>query len=180
MEIGPQLRAARAARKLSLRALGALTGFSPSFLSQVELGQSSPSLASLSRICEALETDLAELLRGPVPPRAPSVVRRADRAALRSEWSKASAEALLPARGDERLSALLLSLDPGGQTGALPAPGPGHELAYCIQGDVLLNLGSEHYDLSTGDSVLITGGNAAWENRGSNRAQILVVSVRHY
>ena len=55
VKLGPRLKAARNAKSLSLRALGERTGFSASFLSQVELGQASPSLASLGRIAVELE-----------------------------------------------------------------------------------------------------------------------------
>jgi XRE family transcriptional regulator, regulator of sulfur utilization len=161
-----------------VRALAQRTGFSPSFLSQVELGQSSPSLASLQRICEALDVDLPDLLRDPRHPRTAPVVRRADRESVRSEWSKSSAESLLPNGGDDRFSALLLSIDPGGRTGALPTRRGTRELAYCVRGKVQLTLGQERYELASGDSVLIDQSHASWENRGRGRAEVLVISAR--
>lgn len=161
-----------------MRALAQRTGFSPSFLSQVELGQSSPSLSSLQRICEALEVDLPDLLRNPRPERALPVVRRADRQSVRSEWSKASAESLLPDGGDDRFAALLLGIDPGGRTGELPTRRGTRELAYCIRGKVQLTLGGERYDLASGDSVVLDQTHASWENRGRGRAEVLVVSAR--
>lgn len=178
MKLGPRLRAARKSRKISVRALAKRTGFSPSFLSQVELGQSSPSLASLQRICDALEVDLADLLRDPSRARTNPVIRRAERASVRSEWSKASAESLVPNGGDDRFSALLLSLDPGGRTGALPSRKGMRELAYCVRGTVRLILGEDRYDLSSGDSVVLDQANASWENLGRGRAEVLVMSVR--
>jgi XRE family transcriptional regulator, regulator of sulfur utilization len=177
LELGPRLRAARKARQISVRALAQRTGFSPSFLSQVELGQSSPSLASLQRICDALEVDLPDLLRDPDHARTAPVVRRADRESLRSEWSKASAESLLPNGGDDRFAALLLTIDPGGRTGIISTRGS-RELAYCIRGKVELTMGSERFDLSPGDSALIDRADASWVNRGKRRAEILVVSAR--
>jgi transcriptional regulator with XRE-family HTH domain len=41
-------------RGLSLRSLATSAGFSPSFVSQVENGQTSPSIASLARLAHAL------------------------------------------------------------------------------------------------------------------------------
>jgi transcriptional regulator with XRE-family HTH domain len=178
LEIGPRLRTARKSRKISVRALAQRTGFSPSFLSQVELGQSSPSLASLQRICEALEVDLPDLLRNPRQARTSPVVRRADRESVRSEWSKASAESLLPDGGDDRFSALLLAIDPGGRTGALPTRRGTQELAYCIRGKVEVTLDEERYELARGDSLIIHQASASWENRGRGRAEVLVVSAR--
>jgi XRE family transcriptional regulator, regulator of sulfur utilization len=178
LDIGPRLRAARKSRKISLRALAQRTGFSPSFLSQVELGQCSPSLASLQHICDALDVDLPELLRTPGRARTAPVVRRTERQSLRSEWSKASAESLLPNGGSDGFSALLLSLDPGGRTGTIATRKDWREFAYCIQGKVAVTLGAERYELARGDSVVISQDNACWENRGRNRAEILVISAR--
>lgn len=178
MDIGPRLRAARTSRKISVRALALRTGFSASFLSQVELGQSSPSLASLRRICDALDVDLPELLRDPKRKRISPVVRRAERDSLRSEWSKASAESLLPNGGDHRFSALLVTLDPRGRTGAWPRRKGTADFAYCIRGHVLLRLGQDSYELSAGDSAVIDQADASWENRGRGRAEVIVFSAR--
>jgi XRE family transcriptional regulator, regulator of sulfur utilization len=178
LELGPRLRAARKARKISVRALAQKTGFSPSFLSQVELGQSSPSLASLQRICDALELDLPDLLRAPKEERATPIIRRAERETVRSEWSRATAESLLPNGGDDRFSALLVSIDPGGRTGVLPSRRGTRELAYCVRGKVHLTLGTQQYVLSRGDSVVIDRTGASWENRGRAAAEVLVIAAR--
>jgi XRE family transcriptional regulator, regulator of sulfur utilization len=178
LELGPRLRATRKSRKISVRALAQRTGFSPSFLSQVELGQSSPSLSSLQRICDALEVELSELLRDKRRVRSSPIVRRGDRGAVRSEWSQASAESLTPTNGDDGFTALLLSIDPGGRTGMLPTRASGREFAYCIKGKVRLTLGDERHELTAGDSVVIVARDASWENRGRGSAEVLVVAAR--
>ena len=65
LHLGPKLRALRLEQNLSLRALAGRTGFSASFLSQVELGQVSPSLLSLDRLATALGLSLPLLLSRP-------------------------------------------------------------------------------------------------------------------
>ena len=54
MTLGARLRAARARRRLTLRTVAERSGLSRGFISQVELGQVSPSFASLSKIADAL------------------------------------------------------------------------------------------------------------------------------
>jgi transcriptional regulator with XRE-family HTH domain len=178
LKIGPRLRAERKSRKTSLRALAKRTGFSASFLSQVELGQTSPSLASLQRICAALEVDLPDLFRSPGHEPESPVVRRAHRESLRSEWSKASAQSLLADGLDEGITALLLSLDPCGRTGALPLRKGWRGFAYCLRGKVTLSLGKERHQLGAGHSVLMTQPNASWENRGKTRVEVLLITAR--
>jgi transcriptional regulator with XRE-family HTH domain len=61
-EIGDRLRAARAARGLSLRSLADRLGVSPSLISQVERGRAKPSVSTLYAIVTELGISLDELL----------------------------------------------------------------------------------------------------------------------
>jgi transcriptional regulator with XRE-family HTH domain len=58
--IGEHVRRLRSDRHISVRGFAALTGFSASFISQLENGQVSPSLGSLHKIAEALGVTLGE------------------------------------------------------------------------------------------------------------------------
>ena len=55
MDFGSSLRKHRKERKLTLAALGKLTGLSISYLSKLENGVSTPSLANMQKLCEALQ-----------------------------------------------------------------------------------------------------------------------------
>lgn len=177
LAIGPRLKSARSRRGLSLRALGERTGFSASFLSQVELGQTSPSLASLGRITDALGISLSALLADPQDEGSPVVRRREP--GLESEWSKANVRALLPAGVEEPMGAVLITLEPGGQSGKTPAATGGHELAYCIRGALELELDGERMALEEGDSAYYaTSRQVQWRNVGPEQAELILVSVR--
>jgi transcriptional regulator with XRE-family HTH domain len=179
MEFGERLREARQKRSLSLRALGELTGFSASFLSQVELGQASPSLGSLQRIADALGVTVAGLLDRGGPTGA--ILRKAGRGTLRSTWSKATLQSLMPASADEKLQAILLRLETGGKTGGMPCA-PGRRLfAYCTSGTVAAVLAEPNEEIlvEAGDSVVLEGPRtAAWENRSELPAELVVVTAR--
>jgi transcriptional regulator with XRE-family HTH domain len=179
MNVGDKLRQARHEKELSLRALGELTGFSASFLSQVELGQSSPSLGSLQRIAEALGIDLATLVSTRDAPSA--VLRRARREAFKSEWSRATAESLVPPGTDERLHAMLLRIDPGGRTGRLEHAVGRTMFAYVVTGSVRLVIDGEERptDLEEGDSIVLVGPRrVGWENKTRKPAEVVTTVVR--
>src|SRR5947209_2216929 len=76
--LGPRIRALRDGLGLSLRELAQRSGVSAPMLSQVERGETSPTLQVANRIAEGLELRLSQLLRldeaGAV-----SVVRRSER-----------------------------------------------------------------------------------------------------
>src|SRR5437763_14164114 len=76
--IGPRIRALREGMDLSLRDLAERSGVSAPMLSQVERGETSPTLQVASRIARGLDLRLSQLLRldesGAV-----SIVRRSER-----------------------------------------------------------------------------------------------------
>lgn len=61
MALGDSLRRFRRKQRMTLKDLSDKTGLSVSFLSQVELDQSNPSLESLKKIAEALNMSLEVL-----------------------------------------------------------------------------------------------------------------------
>src|SRR3954467_1938742 len=63
IHIGPRVRALREAMDLSLRDLAERSGVSAPMLSQVERGETSPTLQIASRIAHGLELRLSQLLR---------------------------------------------------------------------------------------------------------------------
>jgi XRE family transcriptional regulator, regulator of sulfur utilization len=179
LRIGMRVKAERQRLGLSLRALAERTGFSASFLSQVELDQTTPSLASLARLAQALGVTLSSLLAEQETPSEATVLRARDRSALRSEWSKASVSTLLPKGADDRMSVTMIELEPGGRSGNPGSALSGQEFALAIRGTVTLRLGEVEQRLSSGDSAYYDASiGPRWSNPGKTRCQILIVNVR--
>ena len=63
LAVGPRVKALREAEGLSLRDLAERSGVSAPMLSQVERGETSPTLQIASRIASGLELRLSQLLR---------------------------------------------------------------------------------------------------------------------
>src|SRR4051794_41828845 len=61
--VGPRVKALREAMDLSLRDLAERSGVSAPMLSQVERGETSPTLQTAARIAAGLELRLSQLLR---------------------------------------------------------------------------------------------------------------------
>src|SRR5436190_17136793 len=81
VDVGERLRAIRSLRRATLRTIADRAGVSESFLSQVERGRASASIASLQRIAAALGVSVADLFE-PTGPTQPRVLRRSERPAL--------------------------------------------------------------------------------------------------
>ena len=173
--LGDLVRQLRTRQRLSVRTLAARAGFSPSFISQVELGQASPSIGSLERIARALGVGLGDFFR---PATTAAVVRTGERAELVSRWSRAQVEALGPTGAGRALEPMMLTLEPGGQSGGHPTGHGGEEFAIVFDGEVLLTLGADVHRLGRGDAATFPAETPhRWENPGPEPARIVVVSV---
>jgi transcriptional regulator with XRE-family HTH domain len=176
--VGEHIRHLRKDKGLSLRSLARETAFSPSFLSQVENGQVSPSIGSMQKIATALGVSLGEFFTAAARGDGGLVVRESERAVLHSWWSSAEVAAL-STKDDHRLEPVLVTLKPGGRSGKHPYPHPREEFALIIEGRANLTLGPERYSLVAGDAVTILPGELRlWENPTQEQTRVLIVSIR--
>jgi transcriptional regulator with XRE-family HTH domain len=176
--VGELVRKLREARGLSLRGLGAITDFSASFLSQLENGQVSPSIASMERIANALGVSLGEFFSSLGSSDGGVVVRSTERALMQSQWSHATLEALSPMNRGRLIEPMLITLEPGGRSGKHATSQPREEFAFVLAGEVELTLGPDAYALREGDAAtLLRGELRRWTNVGTVEARILIVAV---
>ena len=155
--IGPRVRALREAMALSLRDLAERSGVSAPMLSQVERGETSPTLQIAGRIAHGLELRLSQLLRldesGTV-----SIVRAGERRrGGRPGAGGHTFEVLTPPLPGQRAELSRHVLAPGAATGG-PGDPPMHEpgareVALVERGTVVLDIDHERFPLAEGDCV---------------------------
>ena len=183
MEMGKPLRLGEAVRKLresmnmSVRTLASKSGFSPSFISQVENEQTSPSIASLERIAAALGVTLAQFFQS-TELHAPAIIKGTKRRALTSGWSRARLELLGPVGVGSVLEPVMITIAPGGASIKAPVTNGSHQFAVVFDGEVNLTLEDKQERLERGDAVTIPPGTPhRWHNTTSEPTQILIVSA---
>jgi transcriptional regulator with XRE-family HTH domain len=174
LELGERLRAIRLLRRLTLREVATAAGVSESFVSQLERGRSSASVATLQRLAAAVGIEISDLFAAG-PQAGPRVLRREERQQL--EWGHLGRKALLTPKPFHSLEVVTAAFDPGGSTGDEPyTHGDSEELLLVLAGRVHLQLGSELLDLSTGDSVNYRSSTAhRVSNPGAEPAEVLFV-----
>jgi transcriptional regulator with XRE-family HTH domain len=151
VDVGERLRDLRRLRRATLKTIADRAGVSESFLSQVERGRASASIASLRRIANALGVSVADLFEPEGPPR-PRVLRKDERPSL--AFGVLGRKLLLTPQPLQHLEVFVGELDPGGSTGPEPyAHGDSEELFVVIAGTVQLELGGDLHDLEAGDSI---------------------------
>ncbi len=154
--IGARVKALRESESLSLRELALRSGVSAPMLSQVERGETSPTLTVAARIAAGLELRLSQLLRldedGAV-----TIVRASERQRGGNRRRGHSFEVMTSAQPGQRAELSRHTLAPGGATGAADDP-PMHEpgsreTALVEHGSVVLVCDGQRYELREGDCV---------------------------
>jgi transcriptional regulator with XRE-family HTH domain len=133
VDVGERLRAIRMLRRQTLKRIAERAGVSESFVSQLERGRSSASVATLQRLADALEIEISDLFASDGLPK-PRVLRREAREPV--VWGHLGRKMLLTPK----------------------------------------QLGTEVYDLRTGDSVHYRSSTPhRVSNPGSYAAEVLFV-----
>ncbi len=170
-ELGAYIRELRLRQNMSLRSLAAKSEVSVSFLSQVERGTASPSIASLMRIAHSLDRTIGSLFDHRSSNK---LVRRGEGPRL-VHPNRAWDEALLTPREFSRLQVIRSTLSPGGSTGAEMLTYGGSETSMIIESGVLeVDLDGEIVELNEGDTLSF---DPSTPHRFSNRTEAPCIIV---
>lgn len=111
--IGAALKAARRARRLTLVELADRVGVTKGYVSKVERGLAAPSMATLVRLCEALELPVGSLFDDAA---STEVVRATEYPRIEFGGTDMTEYLLTPA-GERRVQVLCSEIAPGGGSG---------------------------------------------------------------
>lgn len=175
--IGSKVRELRKEKGLSLRTLATRTGFSPSFISQMEAEAVSPSIASLEKVAEELGVTLGQFFSAlESAPR--EVIRREERPEYESGWSRSTVELLAAPAPGRRLSAVQITVEPGGASGKHAAFGIQEAVVLVLSGELVAHLGEQEIELYEGDTVYVSeGAGFSWENIGTGEAVLVMIAA---
>lgn len=176
-EVGIRIRALREAMDLSLRDLAERSGVSAPMLSQVERGETSPTLSVAQKIAAGLELTLSQLLRLDEEHHVVVVPAGSGREVRRDGHRYRE---LTPPIPGQRAEVSLHTLKAGAATGGADDPPihePGsRETAVIQSGRVALIVDGERYELAEGDTVTFDADLPHhFENAGDAEATLLAV-----
>jgi transcriptional regulator with XRE-family HTH domain len=175
--VGQRIHALREAMGFSLRDLGERSGVSAPMLSQVERGETSPTLAVAAKIAAGLELTLSQLLRLDEGEHV-AVTREGSR--RRFERGGHRFEELTPPLPGQRADVSLHTLEAGAATGGPDDP-PMHEpgsreTAVVLAGTLVLVVDGTRHELNAGDSVTFDADLPHhFENEGKEPIRFLAV-----
>jgi len=170
VQLGARLRHAREQRRLSLGDVAERTGLSKGFISRVERDETSPSVASLVAVCDAISLPMEQLFAAPTE----TLIRAADRRTTVLP-GRAVHDTLITPAHERHVTVLETLAAPGGSGGpdlyALPSQ---CEVCYVLEGMIEIDVESATYRLDRGDAL--TFGAAVphtWRNLSDAESRVL-------
>ncbi|MEM9010390.1 MAG: cupin domain-containing protein [Pseudomonadota bacterium] len=160
MDIGGRLKAVREARRLSQRELAQRAGLTGGAISQIEQNKSSPSVASLKRLLEAVDIPLSEFFSEIEDVDAPKYFYAADEFVELSPQDiglTETAKVSLRQLGDasrHSLQVLFETYPPGGDTGPEMLRHEAEEAGIVVRGIIEVTVGDQVRVLNPGDGYL--------------------------
>ncbi len=155
--------------------LAARTELSKGFISQLERDLTSPSIATLMDILEALGTDLSSFFNEQPEEKISYVaedmfVKEDPELGCSIQWLVTNAQ-------KNALEPILVTLEPGGQSEE-DDPHEGEEFGYVIAGSIVLQVGERQFRIKKGGSFYFRTSSTHWiRNQGRTQARVLWIST---
>jgi transcriptional regulator with XRE-family HTH domain len=173
-DVGAQVKTLRRERGLSMRALAQQCELSPNTISLIERRATSPSVSTLHRLATALQVPITAFFTEQADQVRVITSHPEDRPSSVSEnvWLESLGSGL----EDQALEPFVVTLKSGAGSGRKAIVHDGHELVYCLEGEMEYEIDEQVYQLQAGESLLFEAQLPhRWHNRGSDAAKFLLV-----
>lgn len=172
--LGNRLRELRRQQALSLRALAEKSGLSANTLSLIEIGKTSPSVATLQQIALALNVPITSFFDTEIR-RDPVIYTKKDQRTA-SAFAHGTLEEMGSGVGTEGLQPFIVNLNPKADSGSQPLVHDGSEFVYCLSGQAIYEVAETTYMLEAGDSLLFTSKTPhGWRNETETVTQLMII-----
>lgn len=155
-EIGKRVRTLREEKGLSLDELSKMTGFNIELLANIEDSKIQPQLGTVIKLSKALDSAFSRLVSG-VGDKLYSVTRKQDQKIISRSTSRKGKKqvytykSLAPEVKGRHMEALIVQLEENpDKEMSIHA---GEEFIYVLNGQVVLDIGEDTYQLEPGDSI---------------------------
>lgn len=172
--LGDKLRQLRSERNISQRELAQLAGLSPNSISLIERDETSPSVATLQSLANALNIRMSYFFEEESPT---SVLHIKSGVRPRIESEGVSIEGMGKTLAYQELEPFVITLDPhAGSGGERQVVHSGHEFVYCLQGKIEYVIDGKIYLVETGDILIFEATLPhLWRNPFANEAKFILV-----
>jgi XRE family transcriptional regulator, regulator of sulfur utilization len=163
----------RTKRGLTLRNLAEISGLSINSISLIEHGRISPTIATLQKLATGLGVTLADFVE---EESAKEVIFLEREGRHRARSVEVLIESLGTGLSDQSIEPLLIMLEPGANSGPDPIVHLGHELVFCLEGQLTYEICGDPYLLHPEDSLLFEARLPhRWRNEQAYPARALLI-----
>ncbi len=174
MDIGSKIKRLRILNELTQEELAQRCDLTKGFISKIERDITSPSIATLMDILEALGTDVKKFFNEDVQDKI--VFTKEDIYTSTNEDSLHKVSWLIPNAQKNAMEPILIELVPNGKSN-IEDPHKGEEFGYVLKGAVTLHFGNKRFKIKKGESFYFKSSQAHFlENTGVKNAEVLWVS----
>ena len=151
---GNKIREIRERKGKTLKAVAEVAGISESLLSQIETNKISPSIDTLFSVVDALEVDIDYIFSDFRQKREVVLVREKERKYIKTGTVAYEQISAVPDFSeDHAIEAFIMEIKKNGEKGSRHYGHKGKELGLVLQGEGVLEYGTEKYNLYSGDSI---------------------------
>ncbi len=172
--IGPRLKTLRDRRRLTLKQLADQVGCTGAHLSQIENGHTSPSIATLKKIAEALGVNIVDFFNEEVAGE-PVVTREADRRTVSLGNWNARIQQLVGSTQGKLMQPFYTVVAPGGGSHD-PYSHVGEEFGIVLRGELTITVGESTYTVGPRESFYYSSRTPhRWVNEGDEEVEVVWV-----
>lgn len=173
MDIGHKIKQLRVQKGLTLEELASRSELTKGFLSQMERNLTSPSIATLNDIVEALGTTLSEFFKEEKQEKL--VFRKKD--FFVDEREHYTIHWIVPNTQKNEMEPIMLELPQWGESFQMD-PHSGEEFGYVLEGSITLDCGEESYIVHKGETFYLSGKTSHFlRNDKKTKAKVLWIST---
>ncbi len=171
--VGKMIKSLRDKQNLSLRALSELSKVSTNAISKIERGDTSPTVASLHQLADALDVHITDLFAQDIH-KVAVFVKKDEATIIRSEEGKI--ESLGSGLPHQQLEPFIMEIAPANKEIVEAVSHSGEEFIYCLEGKVECLVGDEAFVLELGDRLLFKASQPhSCRNLGEVPAKVILV-----
>jgi transcriptional regulator with XRE-family HTH domain len=173
-DIGSRIKSLRQSNHLTLRQLAEKVGCTDAYLSQIENGRVSPSIASLKRIAEALQSKITDFFveSGDDDP---VVLRTDQRVTLSLDRWNARIQSLVINPKNKRMHPFFTTIEPGGGSHGLYSH-VGEEFGIVLKGELEIDLDGTIHVVKQNESFYYNSSQPhSWTNPGKEETVVVWV-----
>lgn len=172
MEIGKKIKRLRLANGLTIEELANRSELSKGFISQVERDLTSPSVATLQDLVEALGSSMHDFFNEEETEQITFGVNDF----FVNEQEDYTISYIIPNAQKNQMEPILITIKPEGLSKKI-SPFEGESFGYVLQGKVRLHYGKNNYDLKKGETFYLEGSQShSLENIGTSFAKVVWIT----